>query len=222
MMKKNMNASAAANAVAAQITPANQQDTDQPNITPRASLPGIKVDRTLDIMALAYCIAEAKDMDVKVVHDLLVTAVDFLHRDGVDGIWGHVKQLVEESNEDHVKEISSAASDRCLEGHPAIFATTSVDDVTETPEEAYEIGYRIGQEDGESGFGMPRAERENCDDGRDDLDEAYRVGYELGYEYGRQVDERIGLRTKRSDAECYYYGYDVEHDESYDNYDDFD
>ena len=192
------------------------------NMAPRASLPGIKVDRTLDIMALAYCIAEAKDMDVKVVHDLLVTAVDFLHRDGVDGIWEHVKQLVEESNEDHVEEISSAASDRCLEGHPAIFATTSVDDVTETPEEAYEIGYRIGQEDGESGFGMPRAERENCDDGRDDLDEAYRVGYELGYEYGRQVDERIGLRTKRSDAECYYYGYDVEHDESYDNYDDFD
>ena len=221
-MKTNMNVSAEANAVAVQATPANQQRLSQPSVTPRASLPGTKVDHSLDIMALAYCIAEAKDMDVKVVHDLLVTAVDFLHRDGGNDIWDYVKQLVEESSEDHVKDYSSAASDRCLEGHPAIFATTSVDDLSETPEEAYETGYRIGQEDGESGFGKVRAERENHDDGRDDLDEAYRTGYELGYEYGRQVDERIGLRTKRSDAECYYYGYDVEHDESYDNYDDFD
>ena len=221
-MQKNINASALANAVGAQAIPITQRVPAQPSIIQPSNLPDIKANHSLDIMALAYCIAEAKDMDVKVVHDLLVTAVDFLHKDGIDDIWDYVKQLVDDSKGNTFEEASTVAPDRCLEGHPEVFATTSVDDLTETLEEAYEIGYRTGQEDGESGFGMLRAERENRDDGRDDLDEAYREGYEMGYASCRQVDERIGLRTKKSDAECYYYGYDVEHDESYDNYDDFD
>lgn len=221
-MKKNMNVSAVANDVGAQAIPVTQRVPAQSSITQPSDLPSTKVDHALDIMALAYCIAEAKDMDVKVVHDLLVTAVDFLHKDGIDDIWNYVNKLVDESKGNTIEEASTVAPDSCLEGHPEAFATTSVDDITETLEEAYEIGYRTGQEDGEGGFGMLRAERENHDDGRDDLDAAYREGYEMGYACCRPEGEEIGLRTKRSDAECYYYGFDVEHDESYDNYDDFD
>ena len=48
---------------------------------------------SLDIMALAYCVAEAKEMDVKVVHDILVTTAGFLRNDGVSGVWAEVERL---------------------------------------------------------------------------------------------------------------------------------
>ena len=48
---------------------------------------------SLDSMALAYCVAEVKEMDVKVVHDILVTTASILRNDGFSGVWAEVKRL---------------------------------------------------------------------------------------------------------------------------------
>lgn len=228
-MKNNMNASAVAVAAAPENNLASA-NTIPPiaHTTPPIPARDIQVPSSLDMMALAYCIAEEKDMDMKVVHDLLVTAADILQKGDAADIWERVKQLTRGGDAD---ESTNTAKNRTATrkrsttlptgtsdlSNPASTSSASFDDAEETEEEAYELGYQNGLQDGESGFGRIQRKWPGRGKERNGLASAYSAGYELGYSTGRDsVNHR--RRDKRTDAESYYNGYDVE-ESLYDDYD---
>lgn len=232
-MKNNLNASAVAVVIAPQTTPANAKDTPaRLRTTPSTSTKGLMVTSSVDIMALAYCIAEEKDMDIKVVHDLLVTAAEIMKKGDVGEIWERVKQLTRGGDEGDKRVAAGQKrsvdqkhstgnpelSPTSPENDPAAYTMSTsaviIADSDETEEEAYEDGYQNGLEDGERGFGRVHAKRRGGSQGRRDLNRAYKEGYELGYATGKDAVSH-GTRDKRTDAEAYYNGFDMYDDDPY-------
>lgn len=216
------------NPMQAHTKPIPHTTSPNPNTTPPMPTKGIQVPSSLDMMALAYCIAEEKEMEMKVVHDLLVTAADILQKGDAADIWERVKQLTRGGDADESanttknrtaarKRTASISTNHSHEDDLTSTSSASSDDAEETEEEAYELGYQNGLQDGESGFGRIQRKWPGRGKERNGMASAYSAGYELGYSTGRDSVKRK-TRDKRTDAECYYNGYDVE-DTLYGDYD---
>ncbi len=139
----------------------------------------LTVPFSADIMRLAYHVADEMQLDVKVIHEVLVATTNFLCTDGgIEALERAKTRLAE--GDDTLNE-----DDRS----PLIVDNP---DLLQTPEEAYEEGYRIGYQTGhrEAMEEMGRGEmgmavwqdngydEEDYDDGYDDYDEK---GYDDEY-----------------------------------------
>ena len=187
---------------------ADQSDStaDQSDSTPaKVSTTSLE---SLDLMALAYCIAQAKDMDVKVVHDLLVTAADYIHRDGADDIWEQVERLTEESDEEHAGGSNSTNSVEDDAGNHAANGTDQdaiIPSANSTDQDA--CNHAVLNEDEKFTPDKPSAPHHNIltpDDHTgvsvstscvDDLEKTEEEAYEEGYQRGLE-DGEIGTRIR--------------------------
>ena len=226
-MKINTNVRTVEIATVSMTTPANANATPAHlRTTSLTSTKAIIPPSSVDMMALAYCVAEEKGMDIKVVYDLLVTAAEILQKGDVGEIWERVKQLTRGGDDEGVQttqkrslthKCSTDTPDNTPEDDPTSTSAVIIADSDETEEEAYELGYQNGLQDGESGFGRIQRRWQGRGKDRNGLASAYKAGYELGYATGRDSVSRK-TRDKRTDAESCYNGYDVE-DDTYDDYD---
>lgn len=126
----------AAQSVTAQATTA-QSATDQ------------DTSAVVDIGELTLTMAEKMDLDVKFVHNVIDTVLDVLStREFWEGV---IKATAADmqgcaSHSDYPSEGSNTYS---------TYSTTDVDDLLDTPEEAYQygynLGYRVGYHDGLAG-----------------------------------------------------------------------
>lgn len=170
----------------------------------------------IDIGELPLTMAEKMDLDVKFVHNVIDTVLDVL---ATREFWeGVIKASTEgarigNSSEGNApiaatmtarKTSAKVVSNRPRDGNP-IYSTTAVDDLIQTPEEAYEIGYSLGYK---SGYGAALEEM-GCGDMGTAI-WADGIDYDADEDdYGCDVD----------DEDDGYYDYNDYDD--YDGYDDY-
>lgn len=171
----------------------------------------------LDIGKLTLTMAEKMDLDVKFVHNVIDTVLDVLTtREFWEGV---IKATTEgsrigSSSEGNApiaaamtapKTTAKLGSNRLRDGNP-IYSTTAVDDLIQTPEEAYEIGYSLGYK---SGYGAALEEM-----GCGDMGTAI---WADGIDYDADEDNYGGDVDDEDDG--YYDNYDYD---GYDDYEDYD